>query len=142
MKRIVLLVEGADAAGQGGEVSTWPESSSRVEPAAMPAGELRIEANLTDAQLLDVFGGLLAIPAANDFDSQVSELIRREVRRAPEDVNDLFTRIVGGVERELVACVYAASARNQSLAASRLGINRNTLHKKLIDHQLLRDGME
>ena len=50
--------------------------------------------------------------------------------------NDLYDRIVGQVERELIQQVLQACDRVQIKAASRLGINRNTLHKKLSEYRL------
>jgi hypothetical protein len=43
---------------------------------------------------------------------------------------------VGQVERELIQQVLQSCDRVQIKAASRLGINRNTLHKKLSDYRL------
>ena len=40
------------------------------------------------------------------------------------------------MERELIAQVMAACDNVQTKAAARLGINRNTLHKKLEEYQL------
>jgi hypothetical protein len=43
---------------------------------------------------------------------------------------------VGEIERELIQQVLRACDSVQIKAASRLGINRNTLHKKLSEYQL------
>ena len=48
----------------------------------------------------------------------------------------LHTKIVNRVERELIAQVMAACDNVQTKAAKRLGINRNTLHKKLKEYGL------
>ena len=50
--------------------------------------------------------------------------------------NDLHDRIVGRVERELIQQVLQACDRVQIKAAARLGINRNTLHKKLAEFRI------
>ena len=47
----------------------------------------------------------------------------------------LFDRVVNPVERELIAQVMDA-CKNKSKAVERLGINRNTLHRKLKDYGL------
>jgi len=44
---------------------------------------------------------------------------------------DLHGRIVDPVEREVIAQVMADCDNVQIKAAARLGINRNTLHKKI-----------
>ena len=64
------------------------------------------------------------------------ELVRQGIRAAGPTANDLYDRIVGQVERELIQQVLQACDRVQIKAASRLGINRNTLHKKLSEYQL------
>jgi hypothetical protein len=48
----------------------------------------------------------------------------------------LYDRIVRQVERELIQQVLQSCDRVQIKAASRLGINRNTLHKKLSEYRL------
>ena len=53
----------------------------------------------------------------------------------PADDN-LFERIVSRVERELISQMLAACNGVQLKAAVRLGINRNTLRKKLLEHGL------
>lgn len=64
------------------------------------------------------------------------ELVRQGIRAAGPTANDLYDQIVGQVERELIQQVLQACDRVQIKAASRLGINRNTLHKKLSEYQL------
>jgi DNA-binding protein Fis len=44
--------------------------------------------------------------------------------------------VVSRVERELIAQMLAACGGVQLKAAARLGINRNTLRKKLLEHGL------
>ncbi|WZO98545.1 sigma-54 dependent transcriptional regulator [Isosphaeraceae bacterium EP7] len=71
-----------------------------------------------------------------DFASLTSELVRQGVRAAGPQAGDLHDRIVGQVERELIQQVLAACDRVQIKAAARLGINRNTLHKKLAEYKI------
>ena len=61
---------------------------------------------------------------------------RSSVRAAGPAANDLYDRIVGRVERELIQQVMQTCDRIQIKAAARLGINRNTLHKKLSEFRL------
>ena len=42
------------------------------------------------------------------------------------------------VEKPLLEVVMAQAQQNQSRAAEWLGLNRNTLRKKLVEHQLLK----
>ena len=73
---------------------------------------------------------------ATDLPALCSELVRQGVRAAGPSSNDLYDRIVGRVERELIQQVLQACDRVQIKAAARLGINRNTLHKKLSEFRL------
>jgi len=48
----------------------------------------------------------------------------------------LFDLIVGGVEKPLVEIVLDKTNGNQTQAANILGINRNTLRKKIKDYEI------
>jgi DNA-binding NtrC family response regulator len=71
-----------------------------------------------------------------DLTALCAELVRQGVRAAGPAANDLYQRVVGQVERELIQQVLATCDRVQIKAAARLGINRNTLHKKLSEFRL------
>ncbi|PKO35058.1 MAG: hypothetical protein CVU34_01735 [Betaproteobacteria bacterium HGW-Betaproteobacteria-7] len=45
--------------------------------------------------------------------------------------------VLRSVEKPMLEVVLAKAGANQTLAAEMLGINRNTLRKKLTEHQLL-----
>lgn len=49
----------------------------------------------------------------------------------------IYNMIMHTVEKPMLAAVMAYARNNQSLAAEILGINRNTLRKKLLEHELL-----
>ncbi|MFT4192454.1 MAG: helix-turn-helix domain-containing protein [Comamonas sp.] len=53
----------------------------------------------------------------------------------PHGLHDMLTRMV---ERPLLEVVMARADHNQSRAAEWLGLNRNTLRKKLLDHKLIK----
>lgn len=80
-------------------------------------------------------GGAGAI-AGSDLAALTTELVRQGIRDAGPAANDLHDRVVGRVERELIQQVLRASDRVQIKAAARLGINRNTLHKKLTEYRI------
>jgi Nif-specific regulatory protein len=69
-------------------------------------------------------------------------LIRQLVRQGIQTVGEgmLHERLVGGVERELIEQVLRQCGDVQVKAAKALGINRNTLHKKVSDYQRLDGG--
>jgi Fis family transcriptional regulator len=50
-------------------------------------------------------------------------------------MHDMLVRLV---ERPLLEVVMQKADQNQSRAAEWLGLNRNTLRKKLLEHQLLK----
>jgi len=72
-----------------------------------------------------------------DLDSLVRELVARGIAGDENaDPNKLHSRVVDRVEKELIAQVLQLCNHVQIKAAHRLGINRNTLHKKLKDYGL------
>ncbi|MDR2624889.1 MAG: Fis family transcriptional regulator [Zoogloeaceae bacterium] len=54
-----------------------------------------------------------------------------------EKPNNIFEMVRKCVERPMLEIVLQAANGNQTLAAEMLGINRNTLRKKLIEFQLI-----
>lgn len=72
----------------------------------------------------------------SDFDSLVEELVAKGLAAAGPEAGNLHARIVNRVEKELIAQVMAQCDNVQIKAAARLGINRNTLHKKLEEYQI------
>jgi DNA-binding NtrC family response regulator len=75
-------------------------------------------------------------PRGGDLSALTAELVRQGIRAAGPNSNDLHNRIVGQVERELIQQVLQTCDRVQIKAAARLGINRNTLHKKLAEFRI------
>jgi Fis family transcriptional regulator len=53
----------------------------------------------------------------------------------PDNMHDMLVRLV---EKPLLEIVMQQAQNNQSRAAEWLGLNRNTLRKKLLDHKLLK----
>jgi DNA-binding NtrC family response regulator len=74
-----------------------------------------------------------------DLGALVEEVVQQGLADAGAEAENLHARIVDRVERELIAQVMALCNDVQIKAAARLGINRNTLHKKLKDYQLGQD---
>ncbi len=75
------------------------------------------------------------VPAL-DIDSLTREVVSQGLSTAGDAANNLHGLVVDRVERELIAQVLAACDGVQTKAATRLGINRNTLHKKIKDYGL------
>lgn len=77
-----------------------------------------------------------SIGVALDFESLTEELVHVGLGNAGAEAEDVHSRIVDHVEREVIAQVLEECGGVQIKAASRLGINRNTLHKKLKQYNL------
>ncbi|MDP6444088.1 MAG: sigma-54 dependent transcriptional regulator [Pirellulaceae bacterium] len=71
-----------------------------------------------------------------DVESLSFELVRTGLNDSKDGDSELHERIVTRVERELIAQVMESCNYVQTKAAVRLGINRNTLHKKLKEYNL------
>ncbi len=66
-----------------------------------------------------------------DLLSLIQHLVRLAIQSVPAEDGRLHELLVGGVERELIEQVMQLCDDVQVKAAARLGINRNTLHKKM-----------
>ena len=71
-----------------------------------------------------------------DFESLVKDVVQEGVRIGNPEQTDLHSKVVDCVEKELIAQVLTACNYVQTKAATRLGISRNTLHKKMKDYNL------
>ncbi len=71
-----------------------------------------------------------------DIESLTYEVVQHGLSSSEPDEDSLHTKIVNRVERELIVQVMNACNNIQTKAAAKLGINRNTLHKKLKEYDL------
>jgi two-component system, NtrC family, response regulator HydG len=69
--------------------------------------------------------------APTDVRGMIQSLVRFGIQQPMEPGVKLYDYLVGGLERELIEQVMAHCRDVKITAADRLGINRNTLHKKL-----------
>ena len=74
----------------------------------------------------------------NNIEESVRESLQSYFRdlegESPDGVYDMVIRLV---EKPLLEVVMTQANENQSRAAEWLGLNRNTLRKKLVEHNLL-----
>ena len=77
-----------------------------------------------------------AVFRAHDDESLIQEFVYNGVQKAEKDAADLHKRIVEPVEKELLVQVLESCGQTQTKAAIRLGINRNTLYKKMKEYGL------
>ncbi|MCH2201913.1 MAG: sigma-54 dependent transcriptional regulator [Fuerstiella sp.] len=73
---------------------------------------------------------------AGSIESLCTELVSRTVAEAGKDSGQLYSAAVSRVEREVILQVLRQCQGVQTRTATRLGINRNTLHKKIEEHKL------
>ena len=57
---------------------------------------------------------------------------------ACEEPHGMYDMLLNVVEKPLLEVVMQRADQNQSRAAEWLGLNRNTLRKKLVEHKLLK----
>ena len=74
--------------------------------------------------------------------SNVEECVRESLLRYFQDLDGetpdgMYDMLVRLVEKPLLEVVMHQADNNQSRAAEWLGLNRNTLRKKLVEHKLL-----
>ncbi len=74
-----------------------------------------------------------------DGDSELSACVRKMMTQYFKDLDgeiatDIYDMVVANVERPLLEVVMHQARGNQTRAADLLGLNRNTLRKKLSQH--------
>jgi two-component system nitrogen regulation response regulator GlnG len=82
------------------------------------------------------FAFLDQAPGEAEAPLSLADLVEQEVEAAlaaPEGASELYRRVVESVERPLLAAALERTGGNQIRAAALLGINRNTLRKKIVD---------
>lgn len=73
---------------------------------------------------------------SKSLESLCSELVALGMSQSSDADTNLHERIVSLLEKELIGQVLKSCQGVQTKAATRLGINRNTLHKKISDYAL------
>ncbi len=76
---------------------------------------------------------------AAERDNELSSTVRRMMKQYFKDLDgekpsDIYDMVVSCVEKPLLEVVMTHAQGNQTRAAELLGINRNTLRKKLQEH--------
>lgn len=69
-----------------------------------------------------------------DLQSLTCQVVEAGLATAAPDEGELHSKIVNQLERELILQIMQSCNNVQTKAAARLGINRNTLHKKLREY--------
>jgi two-component system, NtrC family, nitrogen regulation response regulator GlnG len=83
----------------------------------------------------------IAPPAAAGEGAELASLIAGRIagwleKPGGEEPRDLYQKLVAEIERPLIELALKRSGGNQVKAARMLGLNRNTLRKKITDHKI------
>lgn len=118
----------------------WPgnvrELQNYVERAIVLSPGDRLTVDLLPAHVRGEAVARVTRGRGRDLDGLCEEFVSRGVSEAGPNSENLHDRVVSLVEKELIAQVLRACQGVQTKAATRLGINRNTLHKKIEDYRL------
>lgn len=99
---------------------------------------VRVEAVVSAERARSVVDTVLNVnelTSVDSFDRMIELLIQRELDS--DDSRQLFHRVMSSVEKTLVEKAFIECGHVQTRTAERLGVNRNTIHKKLLKHELL-----
>jgi two-component system nitrogen regulation response regulator GlnG len=120
----------------------WPGNVRELENlmrrlAALYSQEV-IGADAIDAELFATAGNEVIIPAAAGSEP-LAAAVERHIRRflaaggEATQMRDIYDKVIAEVERPLIQMTLSATRGNQIKAAAMLGLNRNTLRKKIRD---------
>jgi Fis family transcriptional regulator len=73
--------------------------------------------------------------------NEIAETVRRSLERYFRDLDGakpcaIYEMVLRNVEKPMLETVLAKAEGNQTVAAEMLGINRNTLRKKMQEHKI------
>jgi len=118
----------------------WPgnvrELQNYIERALVLASEDVLTADLLPEHVRGIAPVKIGRQTQTSLENLCTDLVSRRIAEASSDANDLHSHVLNPVEKELLIQVLRQCQGVQTRTASRLGINRNTLHKKIEDHGL------
>lgn len=122
----------------------WPgnvrELQNYIERAIVFSRDGHLSVDLFPAHVRGGTPVRLARPGGRNSETLCRELVAQGMTVAGESAGNLYERVVSQVERELLQQVLKSCQGVQTKAATRLGINRNTLHKKIEEYGLEAEG--
>jgi len=155
---VPLLVEHllAKYATELGERGVAPEALDRLVGHDWPGNVRELENVVQRAMVMATSGvilpehlpiGPVSAAASVAIDATLEEIIERKLLECVRGLREhasanLYDLMVGLVEKPLLRAVLRETGGNQVRAAQILGINRNTLRKKLTEHGIDPEGLE
>ena len=155
---IPLLVDHflAKYATELGERGVAPEALDRLVGHEWPGNVRELENVVQRAMVMATSGvilpehlpiGPVSAAASVAIDATLEEIIERKLMECVRGLREhtsanLYDLMIGLVEKPLLRAVLRETGGNQVRAAQILGINRNTLRKKLTEHGIDPDAME
>jgi two-component system, NtrC family, nitrogen regulation response regulator GlnG len=155
---IPLLVEHflAKYATELGECGVAPEAFDRLVGHDWPGNVRELENVVQRAMVMATSGvvlpehlpiGPVSAAASVAVDASLEEIIERKLIECVRGLREhasahLYDLMIGLVEKPLLRAVLRETGGNQVRAAQILGINRNTLRKKLTEHGIDPDTLE
>ncbi|NVN11350.1 MULTISPECIES: nitrogen regulation protein NR(I) [Nguyenibacter] len=140
---VKMLAEGAVERLQAGR---WPGNVRELENLMRRLAALypqeTITAELIDSELAETSGDLPGEAPQAASQEPLADAVARHIRHflsSGQDgmpLHDIYDRVIAEVERPLIQMTLAATRGNQIKAAAMLGLNRNTLRKKIRDLEI------
>jgi two-component system nitrogen regulation response regulator GlnG len=114
----------------------WPGNVRELENIMRRMAVLARDERIDADEVRSMIGATIARPMFEGdpgIEAAVQARIERLAREEPSVLDDgtLYDRIIGEVERPLIEAMLARHGQNQLRAARAMGINRNTLRKRL-----------
>ena len=117
------------------EAHHWPGNVRELENLMRRLAVLARDEIIDADSIREAIGSVSSsiTPTDADIIAAVRSLVERIARERPGSLDDgsLYGHVIGAVERPLIEMMLARHGHNQLRAARALGINRNTLRKRL-----------
>ncbi|HBH51903.1 MAG TPA: hypothetical protein DDY91_08430 [Planctomycetaceae bacterium] len=144
MKHVTLIVDSPPPAGQFEGSST--DAPPRRPPQNVEANAcLSIEVRLSPARAQLLVDLLLELEREEQSgagtDELIATLLRNQLKGSDHLAGELFDKVISHVEKVVIRHAYENCNRVQTRTAEHLGIDRNTLHKKLRRYNLLKEDV-
>ncbi len=115
------------------EAHDWPGNVRELENLMRRLAVLSRDDLISADDVRLALGAPTIVTTESGIAEAVRQLLERIVRERPDALDDgsLYDRVIGEVERPLIEAMLARHGWNQLRAARAMGINRNTLRKRL-----------